>query len=332
VTLGVRQATPPGQDPAKNTSPVTTVGVIENDRRAYQARGGICDLSYAQLGRKQQTMLEDDNCELVLQTGLNGILLSETPYMVTSDSGCNYLDELEPGQTWEDPLVRQRLAEQQYAPLSGDIDVYVRHRGKVPAGRTALRVEQWRETPTGLINEYGVYRYPTLLQTDTITIKGGVGSYRLTPVQGPGLRLFRFVGPGNYPQDISPNTLAQLAFQEFFVELRVLPFDDYSQLRDEDITFDLIYDEIFRYYNLVLPAMTERLDLADAAIWQTPTAAHYVLRMIHEKLWGYYNYMPRTRDLSRYRRDLLRRFCAKVLAGNAGPGRTPGGPAQAGSA
>ena len=107
-----------------------------------------------------------------------------------------------------------------------------------------------------------------------------------------------------------------MAFQEFFAELRVLPYDDYSAVADADLTFPFIYEEIFRYYYLILPAMSERLDMSDPTVWQSPTAARYVLRMIDERLWSYYNYMPRTRDLSTYRRQLLRRFCNKVLAEN----------------
>ena len=313
LTIGVRKATAPGQDPAKNTNPVVAIGTLTNDRRTYRTQAGIYDLSYGHLPRPQQRSLDANDYELVLQSGLSGVLLSETPYMVASDCACTYLDDLPPGESWSDPRVRQRLAQQPYPALRGTVDLYVRHRGNVPAGKTTITVEQWRETPTGLINEYGLYRYPTLLRTESVTLSGGQGKYPLTPAEGAGLRLFRFVPPGNFPQDISPNTLAQLAFQEFFIELRVLPFDDYTKVRDEDLTFDLIYNEIFRYYHLVLPAMTERLDLSNPSIWETPTAARYVLRMVDEQLWGYYNYMPRTRDLSVYRRDLLRRFCAKVL-------------------
>jgi hypothetical protein len=317
VAIGLRKATAPGADPGQNVSPVVAIGSIQNDRRTYVGGGGIYDVPYHDLPKKHQAWLDDDEYELVLQTGLAGVLLSETPYMVASDCGCNYLDDLAPGESWSDSLVRQRLAAQPAAALRGAIDVHVRRRGKVPAGRTTIRVEQWRETPTGLINEYGVYRYPALLRSETITIAGGAGRYALSPVEGAGLRLFRFVPPGNYPQDISPNSLAQLAFQEFFVELRVLPFDDYTNVQDDKLTFDLIYNEIFRYYRLVLPAMSERLNLSDPTIWQTPTAARYVLRMVDEPLWAFYNYMPRTRDLSKYRRDLLRRFCTKVLRDTA---------------
>lgn len=313
VTLGVRKPTPPGQDPARNGGEVLTIGTIVNDRATYVTRGGLVDIPYGATGARTRRWLEDDAHELVLQTSLHGVLLAETPYMVASDQACCYVDDLPPGQSWGDPAVRKALARQPSAALRGTFDLHMRHRGRIPSGTTTIKVEQWKETPTGYVNEYGVYRYPTLIDTDAVTVSGGVGRYVMTPKEGTGLRIFRLVPPGNYPQDIAPDTLAQLAFQEFFTELRVLPWDDYSPIAAEDVTFDVIYREIFRYYDLILPAMSDRLDMSTASLWTTPTAARYVLRMIDPAIWHTYNYMPRTRDLSASRRALLARFCEGVI-------------------
>ena len=43
--------------------------------------------------------------------------------------------------------------------------------------------------------------------------------------------------------------------------------------------------------------------------------------MIDKRLWNHYDYMPRTRDLSRCRRELLQRFCKKILAKHGQSGR-----------
>jgi hypothetical protein len=103
---------------------------------------------------------------------------------------------------------------------------------------------------------------------------------------------------------------------------------------DDALGFDLIYQHIFRNYYLLLPAMNKRLDMSDASIFTHPTAAHYILRMIELSMWEYYDFMPRTRDLSSARRALLRRFCEKVIglaeervtgsAGDALAARQPG--------
>lgn len=313
VTLGIRCATPSAQDPSGNTATVAPVGTICNDRLSYERMGGLAELSCAHLPAATRRLLQDDDQELVLVTGLAGVLLAETPYMVASDTACSYLDDLKPGASWDDKELRRTLERKPFAALQGAFDLHVRRRGRVPTDTTAIRVEQWKETPTGYVNQYGLYRYPTLIATETLTVPGGTGRYVMRPQDGSGLRLFRLVPPDNYPQDISPNTLAQLAFQEFFTELRVLPYDDYSNIDDAEITFAMIYREIFRYYDLILPAMSERLEMSSEAVWATPTAARYVLRMIDPTLWNTYNYMPRTRDLSASRRHLLRRFCERVL-------------------
>jgi hypothetical protein len=313
VTLGIRAATGPDQHPSRNVSPIVPIGTLQNDKRTYLQQGGIYDLSYDQLDPRHQAWLDDDTHELVLHTTFGGVLLCETEYMVESDCSCNYLDELPPGQTWDDAAVRAELAKQPDPALRGEIELYILRRGKPPTGPTRILVEQWKTTPTGFIDQYSVYRYPLLLGSETLTITGEKGSHRLRPADGSGMRTFRFVPPGLWPQPIDAVTFADLQFQEFFVDVRVLPYDDYSAVRPDQLTWERIYEEVFRYYYLILPAMSEYLDLKDPSIWQTPTSARYVMRMTDPKLWGYYNYMPRTRDLSKYRRDLLWRFCCRVL-------------------
>lgn len=326
ITVGIRKATDPGADPAGNQHEVATLGTIPNHLNHHLARGGLADIDLATLDDERFTRLLDDQHELVLQSSRAGVLLSETEHMVVADSVCNYLDDLPPGVSWDDAKVRSRLASAPSQALRGEVQVFALRRGR-PVDSLEMVVEQWRLTPTGTPNQYGLYKYPALLGKESLKIAGGRGVFRLRPA-GAGLRRFRFVTPGLFPQEIAPRTLAQLAFQEFFVEVRVLPYDDYSAIRDDELTFDLIYQEIFRYYHLITPAMSVRLDMSDPTIWSTPTAALYVLRMIDPRLWDHYEYMPRTRDLSCYRRELLARFCRSVLKGHDIPieNETPGYP------
>ncbi|HEX4421926.1 MAG TPA: hypothetical protein VH165_28635 [Kofleriaceae bacterium] len=318
VVLGIRTATPPDADPVTNRSPVTPIGTIPNDRETYLRRGGLCDLSYASLPAQTKQQLYHDGYELVLAPSLAGVMLYETEYMIDTDCSTNYLDELPPGQTWNDPSVREGLAAQPDPALRGDVPLYLRKRGEIPTGTTQVKIEQWRSTPTGYPDEYGAYRYPILLGSEQITLHGGTGRYRLEPSGGPGLRTYRLVPQGVWPAQISPEVFAKQMFREFFLDLRILPYDDYSAVSESQLTWDYIYDEVFRYYHLIMPAMSQRLDLKDPTIWDTPTAAGYILRMTKTSLWGYYDYMPRSRDLSKYRRELLRRFCHKVIRERAG--------------
>ena len=115
-----------------------------------------------------------------------------------------------------------------------------------------------------------------LLDRSRLTIEGGCGVHKLDPSDGPGVRMFRYVGPGQWPQTMGGDALANKSFEEFFAFVRVLPYDDYSRVREDELTFELIYKEIFRYYARILPAMSKRLDMADPTIWRTPTAARYL--------------------------------------------------------
>ncbi len=324
VTLGVRKATPPGTNPAGNTSPVTTLGTITNDRETYQLLGGLFDVDYAALPPEPKKLLNDDGYEMVLATSDCGVLLYEPEYMVASDCECSYLDDLPPGKRWDDADVHDSLKKMPTPALRGEVPIYVRRRGEVPTGPVALSVEQWQFTPTGDPNNLGYYNYPVQLRSETFEVQGGgPTSYRLRPLGGPGISYYRFVGPGQWPAVIDPATFANLSFAENMTILRVLPYWDDSKVSDDNLTFDLVYREVFRYYKLIFPAMSRRLDMADPAIWASPTAASYVLRMIDLRLWETYNYMPRTRDLSASRRRLVERFCRKVIAAHKGAAIAP---------
>lgn len=313
VTIGLRAATAPDTDPGTNRAPVTDIGVLPNDRDTYEQRAGLYDVSLDGLTAEQRGWLGDGSHELVVSTSLHGVLLYEPACMVATDCGCAYLDELAPGESWTDAPVRRRLAGRP-AALRGEIPLLLRRRGEVPAGKVTITVEQWKMTPTGDPAKPGAYNYPILLAKDRVTFTDGVCTFPLVPLAGPGLKLFRFVPDGQFPAEVAGDTLATTLFEESFSTLRVLPYDDYSQLRDDELTFDVIYREVFRYYALIFPAMNRRLDMSDPTLWETPSAARYLLRVTDPGLWETPVYMPRTRDLSAARRLLLERFCHKVLA------------------
>jgi hypothetical protein len=316
VTLGLRKATPPGQDPARNQAPVHIVGEIRNDQATYKRQGGIYGVSYRHLDDALARALEDTerhDYELVIQTSRYGVLLFEQEYMVEPGSKCNYLDARAPGKAWTDRRIDSKLGDLP-AAMQGKTALYVHRRGVPFAGRVPTRIEQWSITPTGgpRRRQDGVYRYPELLATETRELTSGDTLY-LIPQGGSGIRLYRFVPAGHWPDVLTPQSLAWGLTDEYFTTQRVLPYEDFRAVPDEALTFELIYQRIFRNYYLLLPAMNKRLDMSDASIFGHPTAAHYVLRMIDVKMWNSYDYMPRTRDLSGYRRELLRRYCEKVI-------------------
>lgn len=315
-SIGVRAATLPGADPSQNAATVTTVGPIMNEKSYFEQRGGIYDWLVSD--PKVLALLEDRGQELVLSSTKSDVLLFEPEFFVASDCEAAYLDQAPPGSP--DPVIRpQPRRHHRVDALSGSVPLYVRRRGRVPEEAVTLLVEQWKFTPSGDPRRPGLYVWPSQLgQADELPIEKGYGMHELRPVDGPGVRMFRYVAPGHWPQPMTGEELGQLTFQEFYTFLRVLPHDAAAAaVSDDEVDYRDVYQHVFRYYALILPAMSKRLNMTaeSGTAWATPTAAQYLLKTTDPDLWDHWAYMPRTRDLSSTRRELLRKFCRNVLAG-----------------
>ncbi|HYG88364.1 MAG TPA: hypothetical protein VD978_19150 [Azospirillum sp.] len=308
VVLAVREATPPGRDPSQNTSPLTVIGTFDNTKQAYEAQGGIYDFSYAGF----EALVENPGYELVVNTELFGTLLYEPEYMLYSDSVCNYLEQRTPEEE-EHGLPFVPPGRKLEPGLTSTVTLHLRRRGERPTGEVPVRVEQWKFTPSGDPKLYGFYRYPVLLGTEVIAVHGDKHTFKLRPTNGPGVRAYRFQPNANWPATLESNLLANLMMEQYYSFVRVLPYEDFSEVTRDQLTFEFVYDKVLRYYDLILPYMSKRLDMADRTIWNTPTAARYLMRTTDPTLWGTYSYMPRTRDLSEPRRKLLWRYCQKVI-------------------
>ncbi len=321
ITIGHRRPTPPQQDPNLNHDEVVTIGVVDPDRDRARRRGYIFDLDYSSLEAGDRAQLERGESELVFTTADEGVLLFEPEYHVVLDSECAYIDDPGPDQSYEQLVPTLRVPGSPVA-LQGRSPILAFRRGEPVTGPIRLTVEQWRMTPSGDPNNWGFYQYPMQLAAapSVVTFNDGWSSVDLVPHPGfPGLRLFRFVPDSMWPQSRSPDNLAWLICAESYVAMRILPYDDYGALMADGPTFDDIYQHVFMYYDLVLPAMNKRLSMHDAVLWDTPTAAKYLKRIIDPSLWSTTRYMPRTRDLSSKRRELVLAFCDAVIAEHEHP-------------
>lgn len=315
ISVGHRPPTAPAADPDTNTAPIEAIGTIDPNRDVARDRSYLYDIDYAHLPAEQQSRLENGDTELVLDTGLAGVLLFEPEHHVLLVSECNYLDQPPAGVGWSDVIPGLRSPETP-TPLQGRSPIVIWRRGTPVTGPLAMTVEQWRMTPSGDPDKYGFYQFPVRLDTTemAVTVNDGWGNVDLVPVPGPGLRLFRFVPTTLWPQERPPDVFAWLICAESYATMRVLPYNDYSEILERGVTWDDVYEQVFRYYDLILPAMNERLPMDDASVWESPTSARYLKRVIDPALFESTTYMPRTRDLSGPRRDLLLAFCDSVLA------------------
>lgn len=105
------------------------------------------------------------------------------------------------------------------------------------------------------------------------------------------------------------------------ISLRLLPNADYSQylsvfedgrppVGNDLLTFDVVYTEVLRTYDLLFPAMNKMFHLGDQATVQSN--AGQILARTDPSIWAMPTYMPITRDLSESRRTLLQAWCRKV--------------------
>jgi hypothetical protein len=134
------------------------------------------------------------------------------------------------------------------------------------------------------------------------------------PIQGAAAGCFklRYIAPGMQVDEANPNFAV-----EYFSCYRILPFDDYSRVPDEEITFDYVYREVFSYYSILYPVMSHIIPWGPA---NTPSDPHRVAQFaaliadsISEERQGTTLEMPVTRELSAGKRSLLHRWCALQL-------------------
>jgi len=109
------------------------------------------------------------------------------------------------------------------------------------------------------------------------------------------------------------------------INLRILPNgQDYSwyyvpgsnpPVGNDLLTWDVVYGEVLRNYYLLYPGMSQRVPLNDPTEWEDPQMAIRLLQRTSAGAWGTSVYMPRTRDLSASRRDLLEAWARKCMQG-----------------
>jgi hypothetical protein len=108
-----------------------------------------------------------------------------------------------------------------------------------------------------------------------------------------------------------------ILFTGSFVSLRVLPVHDYGQYLDpqhEDypvpVTWEVLYQEIFRTIDITYPAMSQVLPFTKEN-WDNATMAAQILKRIGDSNWSSSQYMPPSRDLSMDQKLLIYKWAEK---------------------
>jgi hypothetical protein len=78
------------------------------------------------------------------------------------------------------------------------------------------------------------------------------------------------------------------------------------------ITWQVVYDNVFKYYQAILPIMNAVQPFTEAN-WSDPNWLARMAQVIDLKYWNTPRYMPVTRDLSANQRALLQAWAAKFV-------------------
>jgi hypothetical protein len=289
-----------GYVPPAGAPPVAISAPIDYDYTTYEQTGGILDVPYDPDIVDPKTLAD---CDLVLLAEVDGTgqlvsLVSEERSSVTVeiDRAAVYL---EVGETQ-------------------DIEVRVRERGKPPLQDVTLYLWEFQyvtqlsgalDRPISILRQVGGNE-PLINRLDfpaQIIVPAHDSAPTAVAVIGraAGGATLAFTTTPQPPDGPFPWETAQYA------SFRVLPDDDFSQVPPAIRTsWHFIYHTIFRYYDLIFPAMSQIIPFDDRSAMEAHADA--LVARTDPKLWHSTLYMPVTRDLSPGKRALLVEWADQV--------------------
>jgi hypothetical protein len=291
-----------------------TIGPVEYaNTDAGDQKGWVFDFDISSNPAAQQILSGGDAVFQLVHSGL-GEVLAETDYYVVSNQQGIYGEQL--GSSTQ--FVNQGTRE------PATVSVYRRGQ-ELPAGSCPpITCWQYRSVPLQSPGD------AEAIHTDLAP-----GQPIVVDTRQPGDFLFTFTindaqsaPPAGYP----PKSYSAFMNPPFItnapsISLRILPNEEDFRMYyvnahatepvgNDLLTFDVVYQKVLRTYYLLYPAMNLIFPLNDEQ--QVSQNAQAILAATDPKIWMSIHYMPRTRDMSATRRDLLRAWCRKVLSASTG--------------
>lgn len=285
---------------------VGTISYDRYNRAAYEFSGGIIEVPFSS---NLAGPLSDANGILRLYRTIGGV---QTPLS----------DEI----AWAAVSTEDRCL---YLHVNDTVNYRIRPLWKgrpMPNQAIALTITQWKfatdnTDPKGMVNKRlvqiadGAYVLEQLANQTFTTDADGYISLSTKGLQ-PGAAMIRYQSPGDdfdVNQGAPRNGLPAAAPKNFYFGLvsynifRVLPADDFSDIPNEQATWDFVYTNVIRYFYLIYPAMFVRVAFQNEEIARQN--ASNIKQFIDKSTWNSTSYMPVSRDLSDGKRDLLARWC-----------------------
>ena len=276
----------------------TTVGSVAYDRQTYESQAGVVEVP---LSPEVAPLLNAGSMLLVAGDGM--VLLQEVDVVqVETDDRNVYLDL----QRVNGELVATGQLELRAfwkgQPIEDPVTVGLQYFEDVMDVGTANSLNPLVVTACEISDQLDPSQVP-----DEVTIPAGGRATISVTSKKPGCFKVRFVPPHfNAPSE--PNFLV-----EFFGNYRVLPFDDYSDVPDERITAEFVYEEVFKYYAIMYPIMGQIIPWGPTNAPYDPDRivqfASLIRQAVDKSRLGTAMAMPITRELSDGKRALVQRWC-----------------------
>lgn len=289
------------------TDSATVAAVNYADTNGGNAGGWLFDFDISSNTQAQQ-ILSNGNAMFNLVHGTYGVVLSETEYYFVTN--------------------QQAI----YAEQGGSGTEFVNQGSQEPASVSVFRQgRQLTSCPPITVWQYASVPLQAPGNAEAIHTNYQPGQPISVKTDLPGNFLFTFTVEGQAPPPASYTTFMNPPYITNWpgISLRILPnMKDYSgyfveptaaePVGNDQLTFDVVYQEVLRTYYLLYPAMNLIFPLNDEA-----SVAGYAQPILQATSttpanWMSSGYMPRTRDMSNSRRILLRAWCAKVLKTGGG--------------
>jgi hypothetical protein len=289
--------------------PLSTIATIPYQgyaRASYLKTSGILDFP---LTADQVKLIQNQANVLQLsvqQQGKPVIALQQTPFVVETDQRGVYLDQNE-------TTTMTASVYQNGQPAGNGVKVLVAQYYEAP-------LDPSNSFPYVLVTQANQASACLTLNAQPIQCIVPVSNGKITfPIKSvnPGTAMLGFFPfTGNTPPTPLPggnNGFPGPQYTNYYAVIRCLGFDNaLLSLPDSQVTWKNTYAKVLQVYNLVYPEMSRIRDLSDLNVVKG-MAEQILAATKYPGNFEWTMFMPVTREMSAGKRNLLQRFCAKVL-------------------
>lgn len=253
-------------------------------------QGAIVDVSFAANANAVGKALAG-GANFAITSDTKGLLFSEG-YWIATDQRDYYLDN----------------------GLSGSIQIKASYNG-LPIANSTVYLQQFvinytdDSADTGGAAPSAPAAWVCSMPDQVLTDANGMATIPLT-AQATGNTVIRFT--------MSPDTNAVNVLTDGFANIRVLPTNDYSNVPNTFLAtregFDFVFQEVLRYFYITFPVMQPIMDFSNYEVMTSQQLLMMLQSVTSPTRWWNYGYMPRSRDLSASRQELLQRWSQATYA------------------